>query len=250
MVRIEPTGVCSAEEQNRLLEENAEGEKLIHNGRNKIWRTLLNGEDVAVKKFGMSALRSVIYAFRPSKAKRSYLNAKELIKRGIDTPKPIAFIEKRNRAGLLTDNVYVCAYEETESLEAASKEDNTVMIEFARFVGKLHERGIRHDDLNMTNVRVKGARGERNFSLIDLNRMKVYDSGEDMPLIECFKNITRFSGMTPGFRDFVRGYVKYRRLGGDAERSIHKVKTRHDEGVDRLRRIKRCIMPLKKKYRR
>lgn len=247
-IETELNGITTAEAYN-LLQGPQSDDCLLHSGRNTIWRTEILGHQTAVKRFADSVLRSIIYACRSSKAQRSFTNALELRHRGINTPEPIAYIEKRETLNRLTASIYISAYEKSSSLEQTVKQDKTVMIEFARFVAKLHEAGIRHDDLNATNVRVRGEVGNRQFSLIDLNRMKIYPPGIPVPLNECFDNVTRFSNFSPDFCNFIRAYIKSRHLKGCAEQAAYEAKRRHDKSVDRIKRIKRILMPLKKKYR-
>lgn len=250
MLKIEPDNTMTVSEASRLLKGPPTSELLLHAGRNTIWLTNLMGQDAVVKRFASNTLRSVIYTMRISKARRSYMNAVEIQRRGINTPTPIAYIEKRGHTGRLIDSIYVSAYEQSESLELVTKQDPSIMIDFARFVAKLHEAGIRHDDLNSTNVRITGQPGSRNFSLIDLNRMKIYPEGVPVPLDECFDNVTRFSCFSPDFRNFIRAYVKSRHLGTEAEEQAYEAKRRHDKAVDRLKALKRTLMPWKKKYRK
>lgn len=211
----------------------------VYAGRNTIFRA----GDLAVKIFCTNLTRRILYSFRSTKARRSYRNALTLLDRGIDTPMPVAYTESRSAVGLLLDCRYVCAYISSKSLDDLFESGNERFIsDFASFMARLHEAGIRHDDLNSTNIRVRTADdGSYSFSLIDLNRMKIYPEGTPVPLDECFRNFVRFSSLTPAFRRFVALYLRARGLDPAlADRAIA-VKEADNRRVDRKKRFKRLI---------
>ena len=70
---------------------------LLWNGRNKIKSFCLSTEgnsvEVVVKRFKhLSLIQKVVYAIRKHKARKAYYNALELVRRGVRTPAPVAFI--------------------------------------------------------------------------------------------------------------------------------------------------------------
>lgn len=101
-----------------IIEEGIKDDaSLIHSGRNKIWRKEISGMTIAIKIYGYSPLKSIIYSIRKTKARRAFENARALIARGIATPFPLAFVEKRGFINRLTGSMYISMYEETEPLE-------------------------------------------------------------------------------------------------------------------------------------
>lgn len=217
---------------------------LIHNGRNSLWAVRVGEDEYVVKHFRRCLKNAIAYSVRSSKAKRSLRHAEELITRGISTPRPVAYAEERNAVGMLGDSWYVCSYEPAMSLEEALRAYGESCLEaFAAFVAMLHERGVRHDDLNNTNVRVNLAGdGTPVFSLIDLNRMKIYPAGTCVPTDECLRNICRFCDIDDGFDRFVRVYLECRRLPRCLMLRAVKVKARHEQKGRLKKRIKKLIL--------
>lgn len=217
---------------------------LIHDGRNRLWSVRIGEGVYVVKHFRHSLKNAIAYAVRPSKAERSFRHAEELLARGISTPTPVAYAEARNAAGLLGDSWYICGYEPAMSLEEALCACGDGCLDaFAAFVAMLHERGVRHDDLNNTNVRVNLADdGTPVFSLIDLNRMKIYPAGTAVPTDECLRNICRFCDINDGFDRFVRAYLEYRYLPRCLMLKAMMVKARHEQKGRLKKRIKKLIL--------
>lgn len=189
-------------------------DRIIYEGRNKLWLAKLVDLDVVVKNFGHSVLVGWEYIFRKSKAKRSFENAVKLIERGVHTPAPIAYREERSTlTNRLIGCSYICLFDDSKPLKDYFETGEPQFIKaFAAFVAYLHEHGIRHDDLNNTNVRVSLLNGKYLFSLIDLNRMHFYSRWHPVPLNECFDNVTRFSCFDDAFLLFINEYLKARKL--------------------------------------
>ena len=126
--------------------------ELIFSGRNRLRRVTVGGADVVVKRYKrFNAVRKVTRRFRPSKARRAYHNALRLIELGIKTPAPLAYVEKRNAWGALTDSYFICAYAPMQPLKSVMH-DRRAIESFANFTARLHKLGIIHGDLNRSNV--------------------------------------------------------------------------------------------------
>jgi hypothetical protein len=160
---------------------------VLRRGRNAIW-TVPDpaGEDrlLAVKQpINLRVHKRLIERFRRTKAIRSFSGACELLRRGIASPRPVAYIERRHGPGL-TENFYVCEYEPGRlsvrrffSAYAAGEErfDGLRLDEFLAslvpFLVDLHNRGVYFRDLSGGNVLVaRTGDGELAFSLIDTAR--------------------------------------------------------------------------------
>ena len=77
------------------LFRNEQGQ-VIYNGRNQI-RSFNDGSTkMIVKRFKKpDIVKKIIYSFfRKNKAEKAYKNAFEILKRGFNTPKPIAYIKE------------------------------------------------------------------------------------------------------------------------------------------------------------
>lgn len=210
---------------------------LLHSGRNKIWRRNVGGQEIAVKMYGNSFIKSIIYIARKTKARRAFENAAELVARGIHTPRPLAFSETRDCFNRLTGSQYISEYEKSAPLEKYLG-DGDVMDEFARFAATLHDKGILHHDFNSTNIRVINCNGRPTFSLIDINRMKFLPEGTVPSLHDRFENLTRFSGLDQGFMQFIKSYIGYSRLPADSIDMALLIKKAHDRKWDKQHRRK------------
>lgn len=220
----------------RGIVENA---SLIHSGRNKIWRGNADGKDVAIKVYGNSLIKSIIYSTRKTKARRAFENALELTKRGVATPAPLAYGERRGFMNRLTKSVYISVYEESTPLAHYLDCGNVDVIDqFSCFTTMLHSKGILHHDLNSTNVRIRHTAGDATFSLIDINRIKFIPVGITVNLKDRFNNITRFSSLNDNYIFFVKKYLKYANLPAALiDTAIH-AKSRHDTKSSRIHKIK------------
>lgn len=158
--------------------------EVIYSGRNRLYRVGgPEGEDYVVKSFGRIAwLRRLYYSItNQSKAKRSLLNALELIQLEVGTAQPLGYVEERSAMGILGDSYYVCRYIagrvdlQPEMYGYSAPEGFYEAL--GGFIASLHEAGIEHIDLSPGNILY--ARGEEEeepyrFYLVDLNRMHFY----------------------------------------------------------------------------
>ncbi len=75
---------------------------VLRDARNRIWnvqdpRNIC--DQVSVKLNRVVGIKRITYRFRPSKGRRHWNNACEMIRRGIKTPLPVAFYEQREKTG-------------------------------------------------------------------------------------------------------------------------------------------------------
>lgn len=222
--------------------------EVLWSGRNEVRAlSLHSGRQIVVKRFKTPMLiQQLGYLFRTHKARKAYLNAQELLRRGIDTPHPVACI-LHYRQCLIHDAYYISLRNDNPPIEDLLYRDDwdeDLARAFALFAATLHRRGILHHDLNDTNVRyARNADGEYLFSLIDINRMSFYDRLEDIPMKERIENITRFTNRAKLFEYVAREYALS--FGLDITTWLPRAvrqKKRHD--INRYRR-KRLVHPLR-----
>jgi len=154
--------------------------KTIYQVRNTIKIINYKGLKLCVKSFGApNFFNRLMYAyFRKSKAHRSFDNAIKLKTLHIETPQPIAWIEYRNKKGLIKQSYYLSLYQTYDfTMKTAFQKNgplqNELIRQFAIYVyQKLHKNGILHKDLNVGNVLVTQTNQNYTFSLVDINRMK------------------------------------------------------------------------------
>ena len=223
--------------------------EMLWNGRNKIKAFKMEcGKELVIKKFKtLNPIQRIIYALRPHKAHKAYINGIELIKRGFHTPYPIAYVEIRNWQ-FIKDAYYICERNDMppiEDLLYRDDWDNNLASAFALFAVQLHKQGILHHDLNDTNVRFTNDGNKYEFSLIDINRMSFYDSIDDIPMKERIENLTRFTGRIDLFEHVAREYAKNCGLPIEEwTKEAVEQKKRHDRNWYRRKRI---LHPFRKK---
>ena len=219
-----------------------EGE-VLYSDRNliKSFPYLENGEDkyLVVKQYrNRTFFQRVAYGFFcKTKAKRAFLNAGELQKRHIATPRAVGYLEEY-RYGLLRTSFLVTEYTNWKPISCFFNEprlfDKSVAEKFAVFVAELHQKGILHHDLNSTNVLYHQA---GNFALIDNNRMSFRADGNKLSLRECFDNLTRFTGDMALFEYVLRYYLKYRNWAPSLLPIAINIKIIHDKQYLRRKKI-------------
>ncbi len=155
------------------------GEFVTKGERNVIKMVKIDGCSLNIKKFkNPNAVQSLVYRFiRKSKAKRSFEFASKLIKFGIDTPFPIAYLECFN--GGLKESFYVSEqinydFDFRELIHNPQfKKREEVLRQFTQFTFKLHENGVNFLDHSPGNTLIMDNGNDNyKFYLIDLNRMR------------------------------------------------------------------------------
>ncbi len=160
---------------------------ILRRARNAIW-TLADPRNpefrlVVKQPVRLRLHKKITDRFKPSKARRSWNGACELLRRGIATPLPIAFIEHTDPRAL-TRNWYFCDYMpgnlSVRSFFSAYARGETshegvgaeaLYRQLADFLRNMHDRGVFFRDLSGGNILVQLAGGERvNFALIDTGR--------------------------------------------------------------------------------
>lgn len=182
---INPEYACLTDFINDLPENFSSEGEIIYNERNVLKRYQVQGVDMIVKSFKIPILvNKIAYAFlRKSKACRSYEYALEILKRGSNTPAPIAYIEEYKN-GLLNRSYYVSVFDARaktirEYMDGSNIDAEDMWRSFVRFTIAIHRSGILHIDYSPGNVMMEMMPdGSYRFSLIDINRLR-------------FKNVSR-----------------------------------------------------------
>jgi len=182
-MRIKILPLFSIDEKNlaSCIENfNTTGAVVCNGKRNLIKVFDLNKSSINIKSFKVPVLvNKVIYKyFRKSKARRSFDYATVLLNSGIDTPKPIAYVESYSFIGL--ENSYYVSEHFNSDLTFDDLVENvnyperdTIIRQFTKFTFNLHEKGIEFRDHSATNTLIKKVTdGQYQFLLVDLNRMK------------------------------------------------------------------------------
>lgn len=132
-------------------------ERVFCNARNTVVKTSAGGVELVVKRYKRPTLANCfIYTFfRPGKARRAYEYAEKLLDRGIETARPVAYIEKK-RYGFFHTGYFISEYlpyatlEHTEHLTDTEKQ--WLADDFVLFTARLHESGMFPGDYNRGNI--------------------------------------------------------------------------------------------------
>lgn len=179
---------------------------VLRKARNAIW-TIPDPRDPDKKLVIKQPVRMHIHKkfldrFKPSKGLRSWNGASELLRRGVETARPIAYFEKAGDK-TLTQNYYICEFVEADfsvrDIFSAFAQGETgyqgisqqqMFTALADYLLTMHGRGVFFRDLSGGNILVqKNADGSLGFSLIDTGRAHFYLRGTE--LSERISDLTR-----------------------------------------------------------
>ena len=198
---------------------------LIYNARNQLKTYQTADFSVVVKSFKKPHLiNRIAYGFfRPSKARRSYEYALELLKRGVPTPEPVAYIEEK-KAGLLNRSYYICIFEkdflEIRKEMLGQRGDKSFLKALAMFIADIQNKGVLQRDLSPGNILSKTENGKIFFTLVDINRTDFFDV---ISQNERYKNFARIAEKCEIIDELASEYAKI--MSFDVEKSkkeIHK----------------------------
>ena len=137
--------------------------------------TLVNAKRYCVPRQPNRLVYSL--GIRPPKGRRAFLYPTRLLDRGIDTPEPIAYIEQRNRLGLLGECYFVSVqsplrhtlYEFGDAQEGSYEE---MARELGQFTAMMHDREVLHLDYSPGNILWDKDEQGYHFAVVDINRMR------------------------------------------------------------------------------
>lgn len=178
----------------------------LRKARNAVW-TIPDPRDpsrklVVKQPVRMGLQKRVTDRFKPSKGLRSWNGTSELLRRGIDAARPVAYFEKVGDRSLMR-NVYLCEFVEGEisvrdvfSAFARGERVHQGIAEEEMYEGlseylfRMHYRGVYFRDLSGGNVLVKrNPDGKLGFLLIDTGRAHFYR--RKTRLSRCIADLTR-----------------------------------------------------------
>lgn len=184
--------------------------KILQQERNTIRRGMLEDIDVTIKSFKKPTwIQGIIYGlFRPSKAKRSYEYATNLINKGIGTAKPIAYIEHYNGKAL-SHSFFISHFIEhdftiREVLDDKIDDKQAIMESFVSFTATLHNNEVLHLDHSPGNTLIRKTDKEYHFSIIDINRMQF----KELDLNERLNNFVRLTDKLEYLELFADTYAR------------------------------------------
>jgi len=131
-----------------------------------------------VKSFGAAGLQKLKTLVLPSKAAKAWRGARALAAAGIETPSPLAYLERRSR-GLVAESYFVAArVPSLPEIRALFREPGPeglrpLLSALAVSIASLHRSGLLHRDLSDGNILVRrGDDGRFGFVYLDTNRVR------------------------------------------------------------------------------
>ena len=213
----------------------------IHKARNELRIAPIKNIQTVIKAFKIPHLiNQVVYAyFRDSKAKKSYRNGIELIKRGISTPEPIGYIEYY-KLGLFEKSYFLSIYEPydftiREALHHKLSDYKDVLISFAKFTYSLHVKGVWHVDYSPGNILIRKKENEYEFFIVDINRM-------DFREIKAYEGLENFNKLWAKDEDMELMAKEYAKLASIDEKKAIKTAVefnqKHKAKIELKRKLK------------
>ena len=159
---------------------NYTADKVYCNRRNVVEKITMQGREYVVKRYKKpNFINRLAYTYlRKSKARRAYEYALRLLENGVETPKPVAYVEIK-RAGLFSVGYFFSEYIPHPLMSQAytgivpDSEKAKLSKDFIDFTLSLHEKGILPLDFNSSNIffHLDKESGNYRFALTDINRM-------------------------------------------------------------------------------
>lgn len=158
--------------------------KVLRDKRNRLWNIRApwwSAGEQTVKLNRARGLKRISYRFLPSKGKRHWNNATEMLRLGINTPQPLGFFEQTSSNA--DDSYYICqfingafscrdlftAFASGQAQYAGIDKDSWLR-RIAIFIAHMHQLGITHRDLSSGNLMMTSEEDEVTFYLIDIGR--------------------------------------------------------------------------------
>lgn len=192
----------------------------LHDGRNTIKRVEVNGVQLAIKSYRrISIVNRLAYgSIRKSKSHRAYNHAMRLNYLGIDSPEAVAAIDTR-RNGRIVSSYFVSLYSDYSSMAVVNDYPRNastlepLMDAMVDYLVRLHDVGILHRDLNITNILYSPDHIiAYKFQLIDTNRMSFKSK---LSLRQRVENLRRLSCGTTAYAYILEHYAKRMQLAND-----------------------------------
>ena len=191
--QVEAQKLMKALNPNQLQapQKDAQQDNSLRHARNAIWAVAdprNKDAQLTIKQpIKMYPHKALLDKFKPSKAKRSWNGAMELLRRGIDTAAPVAYFEKTGDS-TLKQNFYVCEFVPAETtvgqlFSAFARGESTwngisaddILKQVAQFCLTMHQRLVFFRDLSGGNILVSvdsSNQHQLQFSLIDTARLR------------------------------------------------------------------------------
>ena len=181
LIHIHPKYTHLKEEISKIPNGNYISLHTFCNRRNIVEQIKIGDSTFVVKKYKVpNPANRIIYTFfRKSKARRAYDNALKMLRHGVSTPFPIAYIETKKKA-LFHTGYFISEYmghptlADYKNISLNEEESNNFKEDFLNFTIELHKKNILPLDYNIGNIFCykEEKSGRYKFALTDINRAK------------------------------------------------------------------------------
>lgn len=133
-----------------------------------------------IKRFKCRGIQLFFTPLKQSKARKSYMAACHLLEHELDTPVPLGAIECRKLGFVVSNTLITEVITDCIDLKKYKKQlpegrtgmDAVVRL-LAQYITRMHDSGLWHRDLNLSNFLLTGKKGSHRLYLVDLNRAKI-----------------------------------------------------------------------------
>lgn len=186
--------------------------RIIHNARNQIRVYEFDGKEINVKKYCIPPIiNRILYSlgWRTPKAKTTFLNAQEIVKRGFQTPRPFGYVIERN-AGLINFSYFIS--EQVQHFKPIGHQctNKPLTKALAKYTADLHRAGLMHKDYTPGNILYTEKDGVYSFMLVDINRFRILKKPIGLRL--SVSNLMQPFDNDEMLRFFVEEYAKHRKI--------------------------------------
>lgn len=188
---------------------NRKEAEILLDRRNRVGVVTLPGQngkeiDIVIKEFHSRGVNRLKSLFLHGKAFKAWHGGMALVEKGIETPPPVAYLERRkgiflNQSFFLAERV--SGVEEIRLLFCRFPPLvlRELLVSLSRHLSLCHKKGILHQDLSDGNILVKkDESGEFKFYLIDTNRIRLK---RRIGRLKSIKNLIRL-GVPPELQRF------------------------------------------------
>lgn len=196
-------------------------DKVFCNKRNVVEKISIADKKFVLKRYKRPTIANcVIYTlFRKSKARRAYEYALRLLKNGVNTPFPVAYIEEKrygffHTGYLLTEYMNLPTLAQIKIEELPFEQLHRLEHDLISFTIQLQEKRILPLDYNPSNIfySYDDAEGCFSFALTDINRMRF---GRIPWSRDAMRSFEQFGITTDKLYHFLLGYAIERNVDID-----------------------------------
>ncbi len=193
------------------LPSHPHGERVLYDKRNFVQLFTVDGIRLVVKQYVRPhRINRFAYAYiLKSKAERTMSIGRQLLKLGINTPLPVAFIDTYGKGGLYDIGYSITLFDPDPELRAIvqldPQEQLAVVEQLAQFTAHMHRSGFFHNDYHEGNIFFgRNEDGTYRFSLIDTNRGRF----RRMRRKRCIKDLILFNFDDRLMKRFIYTYAE------------------------------------------